>query len=135
MWRMTAPRDRRYQMRVELADFDGGRRYAEYGQFRVASEADGFRLWIANYTGDAGDSFSYHNGQKFTTRDKDNDHQEPSNCAQKFKGAGWYKHCYRNNLNGQYLSGPTSNNNGVNWNHWRGDRYSLKEAEIKIRPI
>ena len=133
--KMTGPRDRRYQLRVELADFDGGRRHAEYGQFRVASEDDGFRLSIANYSGDAGDSFSFHNGQRFTTRNRDQDVYGPENCAQKFRGAGWYRDCYRNNLNGEYLSGPTTNNNGVNWNAWRGDKYSLKDVEIKIRAV
>ncbi|XP_043196212.1 techylectin-5A-like [Amphibalanus amphitrite] len=133
LWRMTSPRDRRYQMRVDLADFGGVRRFAVYQQFRVASEADGYRLSVANYSGDAGDSFSYHNGHRFTTRDRDHD-QSPNNCAQLYKGAGWYDHCYRQNLNGQYLSGITDNHNGVNWNHWRGDKYSVKDVVIKIRP-
>ena len=127
LWRTTGPRDRRYQLLVQLADFDGERRTAGYQQFRVASEADGYRLSVANYSGDAGDSFSYHNGKKFTTKDRDHDDRS-DNCAVTFEGAGWYASCYRNNINGQYLS-------GVKWNAWRGDRYSLKEVELKIRPI
>ena len=29
---------------------------------------------------------------------------------------------------------PTSDGDGVNWYHWRGDYYSLQKTEMKIRP-
>ena len=42
---------------------------------------------ISGYSGDAGDSWSSggHVGQRFTTRDKDNDN-DGNNCAQRFTG-------------------------------------------------
>jgi len=43
-------------LRVDLEDFDGDIRYAEYTIFKVADEADKYRLLIGGYSGTAGDS-------------------------------------------------------------------------------
>ncbi|XP_076063330.1 techylectin-5A-like [Oratosquilla oratoria] len=85
------------------------------------------------YTGDAGDSLSYHCGNKFSTHDKDNDENSQS-CAVRYKGAWWYKSCHFSNLNGKYLKGPMeSDADGVIWRTFRGVRYSLRKVEMKIR--
>jgi hypothetical protein len=71
----------------------------------------------------------------FTTRDVDNDMNNERNCAVKFKGAWWYRHCHASNLNGFYHLGPhTSDGDGVNWKDWKGNHYSLKKTEMKLRP-
>ena len=71
---------------------------------------------------------------QFTTKDQDND-KSGYNCAVKFKGAWWYNDCHWSNLNGQYLGGShASFADGINWNTFRGYYYSLKRAEMKIRP-
>ena len=58
--------------------------------------------------------FSF-SGMQFSTNDNDNDEKDYS-CAQKFKGAWWYKHCHESNLNGLYLNGSHSSEaDGVNW--------------------
>ena len=81
-----------------------------------------------------GDSMTTrHKDQPFSTHDADNDAWS-SNCAVRYKGSWWYKDCYHANLNGQYLPGPHDDHTGVNWNTWKGDKYSLKETEMKIRP-
>ena len=86
-------------------------------------------------TGNAGDSLTYHNGMMFTTKDEDNDRSSARNCAVTYKGAWWHKDCHNANLNGLYLPGDnTTVREGVNWKHWRGQEYSLKKTEIKIRP-
>ena len=87
------------------------------------------------FSGNSGDSLSWHRGMPFTTKDQDNDNQGEYNCAIKFKGAWWYEHCHYSNLNGLYLRGNHSSfADGVNWHHWKGYYYSLKKTEMKIRP-
>ena len=43
-------------LRVDLEDYDGVRKYAEYTTFYVADADDNYRLTIAGYNGTAGDS-------------------------------------------------------------------------------
>jgi len=43
-------------MRVDLEDFDGDIRYAEYTSFKVADEADKYRLLVGGYSGTTGDA-------------------------------------------------------------------------------
>ena len=47
-------------LRVDLEDFEGHIRYAEYTTFKVADERDNFRLSIGGYRGTAGDSLAFH---------------------------------------------------------------------------
>ena len=121
-------------LRVDLADFEGEKRYANYSTFRVLDSSRKYTLMIGGYSGDAGDSMARQNGMNFTTLDKDYDHATKNNCAVRYKGAWWYNHCHHSNLNGQYLSGHhTSFADGINWYHWKHFKYSLKTTEMKIR--
>ena len=43
-------------LRVDLEEFDGDIRYAEYTTFKVADESDKYRLLIGGYSGTAGDA-------------------------------------------------------------------------------
>ena len=52
--RLTANAD--MMLRVDLEDYDGVRKYAEYTTFSVADADDNYRLTIAGYNGTAGDS-------------------------------------------------------------------------------
>ena len=75
-------------------------------------------------------------GQKFSTRDQDNDVDTTRPCAVTFKGAWWYNRCHHSNLNGLYLEGShTSYADGVNWRTWKGFHYSLRVTEMKIKPV
>ena len=74
-----------------------------YDTFRIADEADGYRLTIGGYSGDADDSMTEaHGGQMFSTKDKDNDPSMSQNCAEINTGAWWYGPCGDANLNGKY---------------------------------
>ena len=44
----------KYKLRVDMEDFDGQKRYAEYSTFSISSSADRYRLKVSGYTGDAG---------------------------------------------------------------------------------
>ena len=132
---LTAARDRRYELRIDLEDFDGARRHAAYQGFRVSSEDDGYRLRAVNYTGDAGDSFGRHSGMRFSTMDRDQDGHSTYNCAQGHKAGWWFNDCHSSNLNGPYLAGHHDTPAvGVNWQAWKGYHYSLKTVTMKIRP-
>ncbi len=73
---------------------------------------------------------------QFSTKDDDNDLLASGSCAQKYKGAWWYRDCHRSNLNGLYLNGSHSSfADGINWYEFRGHYYSLKRAEMKVKPI
>ena len=81
-----------------------------------------------------GDSLSYHNGQQFSTTDRDHD-VDNNNCASISGGGGWwFKSCKSSNLNGKYFSTPTVNCDGIGWYLVQGhdDRYSFKKTEMRI---
>ena len=87
------------------------------------------------FLGTAGDSLSGHRGAAFSTKDSDNDSWS-KNCAVSYKGAWWYTACHSSNLNGVYHHGKHSSHaDGVNWYAWKGHYYSVKKAEMKIRPF
>ena len=68
-----------------LQDWEGQTRYAEYSYFTVKNELNSYKLVIANYSGNAGDSLRYHNNTNFSTKGKDND-KCVDNCASLRKG-------------------------------------------------
>ncbi|KAI8500848.1 Fibrinogen C domain-containing protein 1 [Branchiostoma belcheri] len=120
-----------YQLRVDMEDVEGNTAYAAYDTFAISPESQNYKLHIVTYSGTAGDSLTGHDEKPFITKDRDN----PSSCAQRFKGAWWYDSCHSSNLNGLYHLGThESHADGVNWNHWKGHKYSLKRTEMKIRP-
>jgi len=128
--RLTASNSNK--LRVDLEDINGNTAFAEYSSFAVASERVKYQLSLGSYSGTAGDSLSYHRGQAFTTKDRDND-KWSKHCALKYKGSWWYNACHYSNLNGLYLNGQSSPQ-GMDWRTWKGSHYSVKRSEMKIRP-
>jgi ficolin len=107
--------------------------YAIYNKFRIDNETLNFRLHIDDFTGDCGDSLSRHNGNMFSTKDRDND-GAGFNCAYRFNGAWWYKSCHLSNLNGLYLSGNHSTYaNGITWYTCWGYYYSIRNVVMKLK--
>nr|XP_012225823.1 PREDICTED: angiopoietin-related protein 2-like [Linepithema humile] len=47
-----------YTLRVELEDFEGNKRYAQYSHFKIYSEGEYYKLEIDGYEGNAGDSLN-----------------------------------------------------------------------------
>ncbi|KAM7030492.1 angiopoietin-related protein 7 isoform 2-T2 [Acridotheres tristis] len=123
-------------LRVELEDWEGNSRYAQYRQFTLSNEINSYRLFVGNYSGNTGrDSLRYHNNTAFSTKDKDND-KCVDDCAQFRKGGYWYNCCTDSNLNGVYYrkGEHTKSMDGITWYGWHGSTYSLKRVEMKIRP-
>ena len=130
------------QLRVDLADWEGNTAFAKYDQFSVGAEDSDYTLSVSGYqnASTAGDSLTtnnvYHNGQRFSTPDRDNDAWS-NLCAVYFHGPWWHNDCYHSLLTGKYYTsgGPrTSLPYGIAWYHWKGWYYSLRLAEMKIRP-
>ena len=121
-------------LRVDLGDFDGNTRYAQYTTFSVGDSTTKYTLTVGEYSGTAGDSLVYHNGMKFTTRDNDNDNSFWNNCAQRYHGAWWFNGCLTSHLNGPYQHDPVIiYGDGIIWDAWKGWAYSLKFTEMKTR--
>ncbi|XP_045924587.1 microfibril-associated glycoprotein 4-like [Micropterus dolomieu] len=124
-----------YELRVDMEDFEGQRVFADYSSFSVGPESDGYRLKLGSFIkGAAGDSLSIHNGQKFTTTDKDQD-THVSNCARICFGGFWYEGCFAANPNGIYTWGSSPRLAGIHWSNFKGLEYSLKTMIMKIRPV
>jgi len=116
--------------RIDL-NYEGEHRHALYSQFKVAGASSKYTLTASGYSGNAGDSLSYHSGHDFGTKDQENN---AHGCAKAYKGAWWYGSCHNANLNGVYHGGAhTSYADGVNWNHWKGYHKSMTVSEMKIR--
>jgi ficolin len=108
--------------------------YAKYGSFSVGSEGSKYRLSVSSYSGSAGDSLTaHHNGNAFSTKDRDNDVKQSKSCAISCTGAWWYSSCYASNLNGKYL-GNVIETKGVVWYYYKNNILSLKFTEMKLRP-
>ncbi|KFO21527.1 ficolin-1 isoform X2 [Fukomys damarensis] len=124
------------ELRVDLVDFEGNPSFAKYNSFRVAAEAEKYKLVLGAFVeGSAGDSLTSHSGRFFSTKDQDND-QSSASCAAQYHGSWWYGECHVSNLNGLYLRGPhDSFANGINWKSGKGYNYSYKVSEMKLRPV
>ena len=136
------------QLRVDLADWEGNTVFAKYHQFSVGDEDSDYTLSVSGYryqttSTAAGDSLTTnghgnHNGQRFSTPDRDNDDATNSfHCAMHYHGPWWHRRCYYSVLTGKYYTsgGPRSSApHGVIWSSWKGHQYSLRVAEMKIRP-
>ncbi|GLD64408.1 fibroleukin-like isoform X2 [Lates japonicus] len=136
-----------HQLRIELEDWHQQRRHATYNNFKVASEAQRYRLTAREYSGDAGNALSYskrynHDGRSFSTADRDHDRYAAGNCGHYYGAGWWFDACLAANLNGRYYRGRYSGvTNGIYWGTWyiltdgrTGERYSFKRVEMKTRP-
>ncbi len=86
----------------------------------------------------SGDCLSYHSGAQFSAKDRDQDRLSDAHepCAQQYDGGWWFAGCLICHLNGRYIPAgePKSFAHGIVWSEWKDYTYSLKRAEMKIRP-
>ena len=110
------------QLRVDLADWEGNTTFAKYDQFSVGAEDSDYTLSVSGYqnASTAGDSLTHHNGQRFSTPDRDND-VGSSHCALNYHGPWWHYDRYVSLLTGKYYTSGGPRNSlpfGINWNSW-----------------
>nr|XP_008103499.1 PREDICTED: fibroleukin isoform X1 [Anolis carolinensis] len=135
-------------LRIELEDWHGVKRHAIYRKFKVASEANKYRLTAREYQGNAGNALSYsrnynHDHKCFTTWDTDNDNYSMGNCGTYYGAGWWFDSCLAANPNGKYYHGRYSGvTNGIYWGTWyilidkrTNQKYSFKKVEMKTRPV
>ena len=122
----------RAELRVDLGDFDGNKKYAQYNFFSVNNNLTNYRLDIGAYSGNAGEALrgvtcsstnGNHDGMAFSTYDRDHERSSGGSCAQSYSAGWWYNNCQCANLNGPY--------NGNN--QWIGFTTSHKSIEMKLR--
>ncbi|XP_034006877.1 microfibril-associated glycoprotein 4-like [Trematomus bernacchii] len=124
------------ELRVDMEDWEGGKRYAKYSSFSIDSEVDGYRLHLGKFTGGkAGDSLKSHNNMKFSTFDRDQDTWS-NNCAKSYLGGFWYFNCHHANPTGLYAPpGLVNQYEGIFWRSWKGLNYGMKTLAMKIRSV
>ena len=122
------------ELRVDMKDQDGVFQYAKYSSFYIGGSSTDYTLHISGYSGpsEVGDSLDYHNGQKFSTKENDND-SDSGSCGALWLSGWWYNACHYCNLNGHY--GDDSFAKGIVWNTWKGYTYSLSFTEMKVRAV
>ncbi|KAJ8024561.1 Tenascin-N [Holothuria leucospilota] len=125
-----------FELRVELQDFEDISVVSTYAWMRVDDVTTNYQLHIGRYSGLGGDALSFHNGQQFSTYDRDHDSVHDDSCSLHHGGAGWwFANCLEANPNGLYLGGFNEMKaQGIVWNAWKGPSYSLKSIEMKLRP-
>ena len=125
-----------FRLRIDLGDWEGEHRYAEYSFIRVLGEEDKYRLFFGDYSGDAGDALISQNGAYFSTIDHDNDGLPRTHCALNHWNASfWFSSCGNVRLNNPYHVGGTAiGGKGTSWYSWHG-WYSLKLTTMKARPV
>ena len=94
------------QIYFHLENYDGSVDHAHYKVFKVHDATTCYQMKVDKfgYVGTISEYFSYHDGMKFSTFDRDND-ANSGNCAKDSLdgGAWWYNSCYRlGNFKGLY---------------------------------
>ena len=120
----------RYKLRFDLQKRGTGNwYYAEYSTFRVLSEAFNYTLIADRFSGNAiSDALAYHNGQQFTTIDRDNDRESSRNCAVWSGGGFWWHYC-----GGCFVNGARNSRGGFSWNDQIRGTWNLQSTRMWLQ--
>ena len=133
----------RYEFYLHGGRFNNETKHSRWDYFEVDSEENQYLLKSGAVKISGHDAMAVHWGQKFTTRDRDNDKSNRTNCAYQYsRGAFWYSgktggnSCGDLYLNGKYFHEETAPyRKGIVWRNWITDKRSLKWTEFMIRKI
>ena len=136
----------KWELKVVLLDWAGKKYEALFRKFCVG-RGPSYELTLGEYdervSNIAGLSFLFHNGQAFSTSDKDQDVHPGASCS-KLSGNGgwWYRNCYRSNLNGRnvptrYISveANSDNDDGITTIYGGSQITSYKETRMELSSI
>ncbi|KAH9524080.1 Ficolin-1 [Bulinus truncatus] len=91
-----------YELRVEVIN-QGQIYYAKYREFKVHDADNNYRLVVEDFSeGNLEDKLSDHNGDSFSTPDRDNDETGRVHCARTTNSGWWFHDCGVVNLNGVF---------------------------------
>merc|ERR1711915_123958 len=99
----------------------------------MVGEGTDYRLKVGRFDGNTYDALKYHNGQRFSALDRDQDATSSRHCAAN-TGGWWYKRCQFCLLTGTYHKDEVDDKTGVRWYDRRvhSRYYSWKKAVMLI---
>lgn len=87
-------KDRDQELLIEMENWAGVKKFVKYDQFVIDNEEKLYTLSsLGEYSGDGGNSLDMHVNMPFSSRDRDNDHNE-ENCSKLYLGGWWYNSCH-----------------------------------------
>ncbi|XP_067846946.1 angiopoietin-related protein 3 [Heptranchias perlo] len=127
-----------YILHIELEDWKSEKRFIKY-IFSLEERETDYTLQISDILlGNLLNAMTEQAGMKFSTKDRDNDMRNDTNCAESYSGGWWFNTCGGANLNGKYIKvrskGKPERRKGIFWITWKGKSYSLKSTKMMIRP-
>ncbi|XP_038137870.1 fibrinogen-like protein 1 [Cyprinodon tularosa] len=147
---LTKNKTKKWTLKVDLWDHEGGMAFAEYNNFTLGDEQKAYKLEVGRYSGNAGDAIRGskprmdQNGFGFSTIDSDHDGCSPcifddiaeEECAASEGGGWWYSRCGSAALNGDWH--PSGDHiywvSGLHWHTWKPVPYSAKATRMMIKP-
>lgn len=72
-------------LHIHLEDWKQGRRFIEY-RFYLDGPESNYTIHLTHLSGDLLDLMKNHTGMMFSTKDRDNDNHQGSNCAHSYTG-------------------------------------------------
>uniref|UniRef100_UPI00398EF84A angiopoietin-related protein 3 n=1 Tax=Pristiophorus japonicus TaxID=55135 RepID=UPI00398EF84A len=128
-----------YILYTELEDWKNDKHFIKY-TFSLGERETDYTLQLSDsLQGNLLNAMTEQAGMKFSTKDRDNDMRNDTNCAASYSGGWWFNTCGEANLNGKYIKprskGKLERGKGIVWITWKGKSYSLKSTKMMIRPF
>ncbi|XP_041804865.1 angiopoietin-related protein 3-like [Chelmon rostratus] len=124
-------------LHIQLEDWKQDRRFIEY-RFYLNGPESNYTIHLMRLSGDLPDPMQNHTGMMFSTKDRDSDNHQGSNCAHSYTGGWWFGACRDTNLNGRYFpmrpKGRSERRRGIQWRPGQKASYSIKLTQISVHP-
>ncbi|XP_078074523.1 angiopoietin-related protein 3 isoform X2 [Mustelus asterias] len=132
-------RQRAYMLHIELDEWKSDKRFIKY-TFSLGEKETDYTIQLSDILlGNLHNAMTEQAGMKFSTKDRDNDMRNDTNCAESYSGGWWFNACGEANLNGKYIKirskGKLERRKGICWNTWKGKSLFLKSTKMMIRPL